>query len=46
MIPVIGLGNQVKKYINSRHNVGWHVLDMLSGNQNGLMINICYRIKQ
>lgn len=33
MIPVIGLGNPGKEYINSRHNVGWHVLDMLSGNQ-------------
>ncbi len=30
MIPIIGLGNPGDKYKNTRHNVGWQVLDMLA----------------
>ncbi len=30
MIAVIGLGNPGKEYTNTRHNVGWHVLDVLA----------------
>lgn len=30
MIPIIGLGNPGKKYENTRHNVGWVVLDILA----------------
>lgn len=30
MIPIIGLGNPGDKYTNTRHNVGWQVLDVLA----------------
>ncbi len=33
MIPIIGLGNPGDKYKNTRHNVGWMVLDILADGQ-------------
>lgn len=33
MIAVIGLGNPGKEYTNTRHNVGWQVLDVLANGE-------------
>ena len=38
MLAIIGLGNPGAAYENSRHNVGWKVLDIL-GKQYGIAIN-------
>ena len=38
MLAIIGLGNPGAAYENSRHNVGWKVLDIL-GKQYGITIN-------
>ena len=38
MLAIIGLGNPGAAYENSRHNVGWKVLDILS-KQYGITIN-------